>query len=206
MFDWTPIPREEAANTALTIQIIELVFEYQDLLRGLVLEHLDRNVFLAEYDITGDIRTIPFKELLNAIETNLNHLVATDFTPGMEFTKIWRGGIADEKFLDYTDVNRWFATIQLLYRYIQSLQVRYYETNAYYLGMNPDHQIAGIPQPSVWQRKTQLQDAGLVLTGGNLAGTFGVSRDVDSDVTAGSGNFITSDGVYRALIEAGVFE
>jgi len=143
-FEWAPIRREDAANTHLSVQIIERVFEYQEQLRDLVHMHLDRNVFLVEYDLTGDIRTIPFRELFNAIETNLNHLVATNFVPGMEFTKIWRGGLADDQFLDYTDVNRWFETMYLLFRYIQSRQPRYLEANAFHLGMNPDHQIASI--------------------------------------------------------------
>jgi len=210
--EWTPIDSQDARTTPLVHskpdepQIIDLVFQYQEQLRHLVLVYLDRNVFLEEFDMTGDIRTIPWKELFNAIETNLNHLVATDFVPGMEFTKIWRGGVEDSKFLDYTDVNRWFATIQLLYRFIQSLQVRYYETNAFYLGMNPDHQIIGIPQPPVWQRATRLRDAGQVLIGGRLAGTWGDSLDIDTMPTMGSNSLITSDSVYQALVNAGVFD
>ena len=145
-FYWIPIRREDAPNTYLTLELIEKVLDYQRRLRVMVLEHLDRNVFLIEPDLSRGIETIPYIELFNAIETNLNHLVATDFVPGMELTKTWQGGLSDDAFLDFRDVNRWFRTIRLLYRRIFDIGKRYPTTNFFYLGMNPDHQAAGIPQ------------------------------------------------------------
>ena len=145
-FPWDPIMRKDAHEVYLTLEVIKLVFEYQRRLRRVVLEYLNRNVFLIEPDLSEGTKTIPYQELFNAIETNLRNLVAADMTIGMEFTKIWHGGLRDEKFLDYTDVNRWFETMQLLHRYIMSIQKRYYTANAFYLGMYPSHQAVGIPQ------------------------------------------------------------
>jgi hypothetical protein len=144
IFDWEPIKKEDAARTKLEISIMRLVFRYQEELRELVLKYLDRNVFLEYYDLSDDIKTIPYKELFNAVEHNLKNLVATNITPEMEFTKIWRGGLLDEKRIDYSDVNRWFKTIQLLNKYIISLQKRYLESGVFYCGVNPDFQVIGI--------------------------------------------------------------
>ncbi|MCL2171439.1 MAG: hypothetical protein FWB71_04740, partial [Defluviitaleaceae bacterium] len=71
-------------------------------------------------------------------------LVAADITPMMEFTKIWRGGLSDIKFLDYTDVNRWFRTLQLLRDYIMTLTRRHFVAGTFRTGSNRYHQMIGI--------------------------------------------------------------
>ena len=143
-FLWTPIKAEDAATTCLNLWIINLALEYQKQLRDIVQEYLDRNVYLDEYDMSKGIETIPYRQLLNTIENNLRMLVATDITPDMEPMRFWYGGVRDEKFLDFADVNRWFETMNLLIRFINTMSIRYLETNVFYTGVDPDFQVIGI--------------------------------------------------------------
>jgi hypothetical protein len=143
-FPWRAIKPEDAATTTLEVSILRLVFNYQRELQRLVLKYLDRNVFLMLPDLSEGMKIVYTREIFNAIEANLKSLVATDIQPAMEFTKIWYGGSRDEKLLDYTDVNRWFKTIQLLNNYIISLQRRYLESGAFACGVGADFQLLGI--------------------------------------------------------------
>jgi hypothetical protein len=143
-FPWVPIKEEDARNTYLEVWIIELALAYQKELQRLVLKYLDRNVFLELPDLSKGDRIVLTREIFNAVETNLKNLVATDVQPLMQFTKIWYGGIKDEKYLDYADVNRWFETINLLNKYIISLQKRYIEAGVPRCGKYLDFQTVGI--------------------------------------------------------------
>ena len=143
-FPWTPILAEDAADTKLDLWIFHLAFEYQEELRLIVLEHLHRNVYLDTFDLSEGITTIPWKELFNTVENNLRMLVATNITPDMEPMRFWYGGVRDERFLDFADVNRWFRTMNLLIRYINTMSTRYLETGVFYVGGQPDHQAIGV--------------------------------------------------------------
>lgn len=52
---------------------------------------------------------------------------------------------------------------------------------------------------SDYQQQTTAADAGKVLIGGAMPGTFGTSRGIDNMPTHGSDNLITSDAVYSAI-------
>jgi len=143
-FVWTPIKPEDASTTSLELWIIELALEYQRKLKPIVLEYLHRNVFLETYNLNKGMKTIPYKELINVIENNLRMLVGTDVTHEMQAMVYWQGGLRDDKFLDYSDVNRWFETMNHLIWYINFMSPRYLETNVFYSGVNPDHQVIGI--------------------------------------------------------------
>lgn len=140
MFDWEPITDRDY----LELWIFETVKEYQEQLRVLVLEHLGRNVILEEIDVSRGFRTIPFAEYINVVERNLRHLVGTDVPEYMTKTIDWHGGLLDDRRLDYTDVNRWFEIIRLLYELILTFQKRYLMTGTFYTGVNPDLQLLGL--------------------------------------------------------------
>jgi len=151
-FPWDPIRQEDAHRTHLTVEIIQLILEYQRRLQQIVLEYLNHNVTLIEPDLSKGIETIPYNEMIDGIETNLRNLVSGHIVvPGMQRARRWHGGLWDERFLDYTDVNRWFETIRLMHRFILTNIDRQYTTNNSYLGMKPDHQVLGIPKQEEWK-------------------------------------------------------
>ena len=130
--------------------IISRVFEYQQILRQIILKYLYRNTFLdlPDFNTFGIDNSPPFRTLYNMVENNLRLLIATDIVWGIQLTKIWHGWTLDERPLDYTDINRWFQTLQLHLRYIKALQRRYFLTNTFLTGVPSLHQAIGIPQMS----------------------------------------------------------
>lgn len=150
-FPWIPITFAQSMQRHSFLDYIRLVFQYQRELRLLILEHLMRNVFLIQPDLSDGEETIPYASLFNAIETNLRNLVATDIPQGMQvFNQIWRGWTMDERPLDYTDVNRWFLTIQLMNSLLLAMQPQNLTTRFFVLGYELPEQTIGI----TWQFPT----------------------------------------------------
>jgi hypothetical protein len=142
MFEWTPIQEEDSGSAFSMKPIIELVFEYQTQLKDFVLQYIGRNVILEQWDLIAE--PLPFADRIGRIERNLRALVGTDITAGMIKTVDWHGELKDDRRLDFTDVNRWFEIINLMYKLIIILQQRYMVTGTFYTGQNPDFQILGI--------------------------------------------------------------
>lgn len=146
-FAWDDILPQDAATTPFDIWIIDLVFEYQEIMREFVLEYLHRNVFLELPPYSIESTHMELLAVIRAIETNLRNLVGTDVTATMEFAKIWHGGTRDFAFFDFRDVNRWFRTIELLHRLLQSLQPQHLVTNFFRLGQEAVLQVIGVTEP-----------------------------------------------------------
>jgi hypothetical protein len=147
-FPWHPITPEESLRKFSLFEIFQLVFRYQQELRLLVLEHLHRNTFLELADLSEGETIIPPAEMFNMVETNLRNLVAADVPQGLEvFHGIWRGWTADERPPDFTDVNRWFRTIQLMNSLMLAVQPQFLTTNFFVLGAELPHQVQGITMP-----------------------------------------------------------
>lgn len=140
MFEWTPVTE----NDYMSIEIIQLVWKYQQDMKDLVLRFIGRNVILEEVDTSMSFKTIPSADRINRIERNLMNLVGTDVPEDMVKTTEWHGMLRDNRRIDYTDVNRWFGTLQILYIFILRLQQRYLTTGTFHSGKFPDLQLLGV--------------------------------------------------------------
>ena len=103
------------ANDCMSPELIDEVYYAQDGLRQLFMDLLSRPVALAQPDTSASVYTIPFPDLINTIERNLDALSANGYKPGnMKPSVSWLGELNDLRRLDYTDVNRWFESVELI--------------------------------------------------------------------------------------------
>lgn len=103
------------ANNYLTLGLLGEVWNHQLDLQNLFLLELQRLVVLTTPDTSAQEATIPFCSLINIIERNIDTFAAHGFRhPSMQNTVTWLGGLADTRRLDFTDVNRWFESVELI--------------------------------------------------------------------------------------------
>jgi hypothetical protein len=138
---WEPISPEDK----LTRPIIEHVFNHQKQVKDMVLAVFRRNVFLEEWDI--DKEPSPYPERINRIERNLEMLVGSIILDEPLKTIRWLGELNDIRRLDYTDVNRWFRMMELLYEISDSYKHWVRITGTFYCGDRADFQIAQFHYP-----------------------------------------------------------
>ena len=125
------------AQDYLTIDIIDKVYDEQLTLQELMVVLLDRRVELVKVDTSKGVYTIPYPELINTIEYNIDLLSAGEYRPqGMQSTVVWQGGFADARRLSYMDVNRWFDSISKITELVYSMVYNSFITNTYYTGTN----------------------------------------------------------------------
>jgi len=74
--------------------------------------------------------------LFNQIERNIDVLAGVTPPAGMPPTRIWRGGLLDVPFLDYTDVNRWFESLRLIRESLMGRGSDFRVTGTYAAGGN----------------------------------------------------------------------
>jgi len=73
-----------------------------------------RPVQLVQLDLSAGMATVPTAAFINIIERNLDRLAGAGRPAQMEATKTWLGEDRDAAWLDYRDVNRWFASLAVL--------------------------------------------------------------------------------------------
>lgn len=145
MFEWNDITPEESQKPRSMLPIINLVWQYQNQMKELILEHTGRNVYLYPVDTSAGIRNIPFTKMINNIEENLRNLAGTEFPIETIINIVWRGGLADDRRLDYRDVNRWFNNLFALYRYVLAYSQNFLISGEFHAADDAlDYQILGI--------------------------------------------------------------
>ena len=103
------------AEDYMTIEIFNTAFAQQENVRDMFFNMLQRIVNIDIPDTSKNIKTIPFPALINIIEQNIDILASEGYRPiNMEDTIEWLGELKDERKFDYTDVNRWFESLELL--------------------------------------------------------------------------------------------
>ena len=98
------------ANDFLEVAVFERLNELFAEVGGI------RGVAAVPLDLSQGMATVPTAAFVNVIERNLDALARGAPPAGMESTKTWLGGDADEAWLDYRDVNRWFDSLERLRR------------------------------------------------------------------------------------------
>ncbi|MCL2855946.1 MAG: hypothetical protein FWE21_10105 [Defluviitaleaceae bacterium] len=65
-------------------------------------------------DLSKGIYTLPTADFINGIERRISQLAAQ--TPHLDLpaAKTWQGGADDAAWLNYNDVNRWFASLKTI--------------------------------------------------------------------------------------------
>ena len=144
MFEWDHITHDELNTRFLDFRVVKLLDEYQRQILPLILEYLDRAVTLEKIDLSEGFATIPFAEYINVIERNTRLIMGADTIAGMRPTVTWRGGFYDMRRLSYRDVNRWFHTLQLLYRLILGMIPTEFETGSWECGYHLEYQMIGV--------------------------------------------------------------
>lgn len=147
IIEWIPVTPEDF----LEINILEKVYEHQQYLKELIFENLKQNIILTNIDLSNGIRTIPFPDLINKIEQNLEVLSINYKELGIPGTVEWLGGILDHRLLDYTDVNRWFKIMRLLEEMIIMIPQRIPVTGTFRTGVNRTRQI--VKRTYIWNYK-----------------------------------------------------
>jgi len=123
-------------------ELIGAAYGAQSDLRQLFEGLLSRAVTLAQPDVSAGIFTVPFPDLINIIERNIDALSANGYMPGdMQPTVEWQGELNDLRRLDYTDVNRWFESIELITGLAWAVSYRGLITGNYSTGSDRTRQI-----------------------------------------------------------------
>lgn len=130
------------ANDFMTTDIIDEVYRVQEELRLKMLELINRIVYITKPNTTAKTLTIPFPELINIIERNIDAFTIGGYMPSdMQPTVNWQGELFDLRRLDYTDVNRWFESIELLTELIESIETRSLITGTFATGNDRTRQL-----------------------------------------------------------------
>jgi len=59
---------------------------------------------------------LPNTTFINSIERNIDTLARANPPIAVPATKTWLGGLKDEEWLNYNDVNRWFESLAIIRR------------------------------------------------------------------------------------------
>ena len=143
MFEWKPIEVSELRERFLDVETLERLWLYQNEIVRLILIYLGRTVHLEPFYI-GGVKQMPFAEVINIIERNNRLIVGADAVQGIMPIVVWRGGLLDHRRLSFLDVNRWFLTIELLYRHILGLMPTDFTTGDWETGDHLEFQSIGI--------------------------------------------------------------
>ncbi len=129
------------ANDYMTTDIIDEAYRAQDELRLLMLQLLSRIVTLSTPDTSKKELTIPFPNLINTIERNIDALSSGGYASSdMEPTVVWHGELNDLRRLSYLDVNRWFESIEKMTELVYSINYRGLVTGKFTTGNNRTRQ------------------------------------------------------------------
>jgi hypothetical protein len=113
------------ASDYLTTDVIDNVYAAQYAIVNKYMRVLNRIVYITRPDTSKGVYTIPFPEFINVIERNIDALTAGGYMPlGMGKTVDWMGELFDLRRLDYTDVNRWFESAEMIDILIDSIADR----------------------------------------------------------------------------------
>lgn len=130
------------ASDYMSIEIYNKAYAFQLSLQQLFMIALLRTVILAVTDTSEGTETIPFADLINIIERNIDRLVAGGYRPSlMQDTMTWLGERHDLRALDYTDINRWFESMEMIQELIESISSRALITGNYTTGSDKTRQI-----------------------------------------------------------------
>jgi len=114
----------------LTVEVMNFVLDGLAGVKRLLGEVFDVHVSLALCETPVEVGTVPFPKLINALERDLDKLAATGFDGGaMQERMTWYGEFFDRRRLDYTDVNRWLQSIELMNEVIASMAARWVRTS-----------------------------------------------------------------------------
>jgi len=136
--NWTPL----TAQDFMTIEyIIRLDAEFQAVaaLRGELFGTMPAVTSLAFFARNG-IAAPAELALFNTIERNIDVLAGDAPPEGMLPTRLWRGEFADDPFLDFSDVNRWFDSLRLIRGSLMGRGNDFKTTGTYAAGTNPIRQ------------------------------------------------------------------
>jgi hypothetical protein len=126
----------------MSTYIIDAAYDAQNALRGLFADLLSRDIRLTKPNTGAGVFTIPFPDLINVIERNIDALSAGGYRPGdMAPTMNWQGELNDARRLDYTDVNRWFESAELITDLVWAIGARGLITGRFSTGDNRTRQI-----------------------------------------------------------------
>ncbi len=138
MTEW----EEVGPNSYMDISFVEQAWEWLCYLKGLMLVCLDRDVSLAEIDVSLGVYTIPFPDYINLIEHNIDILTQDGYIPDkMKATVKWLGETKDLHRLDYTDVNRWFDSFKQIVALVFSIRDRVVRTETFCSGDDRTRQL-----------------------------------------------------------------
>jgi hypothetical protein len=113
------------ATAFMSIELFGEILASAERLRLLMREHFNRQIVFNSTNISAGIGTVPLPQLINALERNLDLLAQGGYGAGeMQPTKTWHGETNDTQRLDYTDVNRWIETVDLIDRVINGIVAR----------------------------------------------------------------------------------
>ena len=130
------------ANDYMSIEIFGQAYGYQERLRLLFFDLIQRVVHLAAPGTAAGEYTIPFPALVNVIERNIDTLHSGGYRPaGARNTATWLGEYSDEIRFTYQDVNRWFETFEQLEALIYCVAYRSLRTGTFTSGINYNRQL-----------------------------------------------------------------
>jgi len=130
------------ANDNMSIDIFNEAYNNQMYVRQLFIDITKRIVELIEPDTSTGIATIPYPDLINIIERNIDTLIAGGYRPpNMQNTVDWLGEMNDFRRLSYLDVNRWFESLEQLEGLIYGIAYRSLLTGNFGTGNNRTRQI-----------------------------------------------------------------
>lgn len=130
------------ATDYMSTDIINEAYRVQENLRLEMLELINRIVYITKPNTTAGILTMPFPELINIIERNIDAFTVGGYMPpDMQPTVDWKGEFFDMRRLSYIDVNRWFETIERISALIKSIESRALITGKFATGNDRMRQI-----------------------------------------------------------------
>ena len=129
------------ADDYMTTAIIDEAFRVQDELRILMFNFLSRIVTLVNPNTAAGTYTIPYPELINIIERNIDELAKGGYASSdMQPTVEWLGELNDVRRLSHLDVNRWFESVELITNLVYAVSYRGLITGNFSAGNNRTRQ------------------------------------------------------------------
>lgn len=112
-----------SANDYMDIFFIEMGYANQLYVKNQLETYYFVEPTLAFVDTSGGIYTLPVPDYLNLVENNLLTLVqSVSWNTGHQITRIWLGENMDEPTFKFSDVNRWFETLEKLKQSLDFVQ------------------------------------------------------------------------------------
>jgi hypothetical protein len=109
----------------MSIELFREILAGTEKLRLFMERETEKRMVFNPVNTGGGIGTVPVPALINALERNIDMLAHGGYGAGrLQPTMTWQGEVNDVRRLDFSDVNRWLESIEVIDAVLRGMLAR----------------------------------------------------------------------------------